>query len=284
MKIDIVCPLYKAEKDIDGFIQKLNMQKDVDIQTVVFPLTRTDGCEKVAEKIENAGYTYFYVEPSDFSHSLTREEAIYLYCTQDIVVMLSQDVVLYDPYALSKLVSMIDEKVVFVYGRQVGKKKTIEEYIRHKNYGLTSYVISGDDVERLQIKAFFSSDAFSAYYRPVFIRLNGYDHADMMMNEDMYYSKKILDSGYCKGYAADAVVEHSHAFSFRQLYARYYETGRWFAEHPEFDEYDAVDSGLKLAFYILKMAIKDINFPVLIRWLPDMAARYLGLKMGRRSK
>ena len=284
MKVDIVCPLYNAQCFIDGFIKNLKAQQGIELGNVVFPVTRSEGHEEVVKKVSEAGFISFLVEPENFSHSLTREEAVYKYCTCDVVVMLSQDVVINDVNAINKLASVIDDKVVFAYGRQVCTNSTIEKYIRDKNYGNSSYVISCNDVQKLQLKSFFSSDAFSAYYRPAFISLGGYDHIPMMMNEDMYYSKKVLDSGYLKAYVAEAVVEHSHRFTLKQLYSRYYETGKWLARFSEFNEYGTTDSGFKLAFYILKRAIKDFNVPVLFRWLPDMAVRFIGLKAGKRHK
>jgi rhamnosyltransferase len=50
-----------------------------------------------------------------------------------------------------------------------------------------------------------------------------------------------------------------------------------------FDNYKSTDSGLKLAFYILKQALKHFDIPVLFRWFPDMTSRYLGMKKGRKA-
>jgi hypothetical protein len=50
-----------------------------------------------------------------------------------------------------------------------------------------------------------------------------------------------------------------------------------------FDSYKTTDSGLKLALYILKEALKHFDIPGLFRWLPDMTARYLGMKKGRKN-
>ena len=40
---------------------------------------------------------------------------------------------------------------------------------------------------------------------------------------------------------------------------------------------------MKLALYVLKEALKHFDIPVLFRWLPDMSARYLGMKKGRKA-
>ena len=282
MNVDVVCPLYGADNYIDAFIANLQKQKNVTYGNVVFCITEEGDTSTVKEKITAAGYTYFSVEKNEFSHSLTREKAISEYCTSEIVVMISQDVVLFDENAVYALASAINEEVVYAFGKQVCKKKTIEHYVRQKNYGKQSKIVSSEDIDEMQLRAFFASDAFSAYHRETFVRLNGYDHQHMMMNEDMYYAKKIIDAGYKKAYVAEAVVEHSHKLKLKKLYRRYYETGKWFKAHPEFDGFKTTDTGMKLAFYVLGQALKHFNIPVLFRWLPDMAARYLGMKKGKK--
>ncbi len=284
IKVDVFCPLYHADSYIDNLIGNLKKQEGVILDKVVFSVTESGDTSFVKEKILEAGFSFFSVEEKEFSHSLTRQKAIFDYCSNDIVILISQDVVLCNTDSLYELAKNVNEEVVYVYGKQICKKKNIEYYVRKKNYGDVTHFVCADDIDRLQLKAFFSSDAFAAYYRPLFIELNGYDNIDMMMNEDMYYSKKILETGHKKGYIATAVVEHSHKFSLKQLYNRYYQTGIWFKEHPEFDNYKTTDTGLKLAFYVLGQALKGFNIPVLFRWLPDMSARYFGLKKGRKYK
>ena len=284
LQVDVVCPLYRADNYIDALIENLKKQQGVAYGSVVFCVTEDGDTTAVKQKIAAAGYTFFLLEKSEFSHSLTRERAIEEYCSSDVVVMLSQDVVLSNERSICELASAIDGEVVYAYGRQVCRKKTIEHYVRQKNYGEQSQIVSAEDVEKLQLKAFFASDAFSAYHRPTFLKLGGYDHQHMMMSEDMYYAKKVIDAGYKKAYVATAVVEHAHKLKLKQLYQRYYATGVWFKDHPEFDGYKTTDTGLKLAFYVLGQALKHFNIPVLFRWLPDMTARYLGMKKGKKRK
>ena len=99
----------------------------------------------------------------------------------------------------------------------------------------------------------------------------------------MYIAYKIIMNGYRIKYCADSVVYHSHKFTLKQLYKRYYDTGRFFKQENYLDKYGTNKSGGGLAKYILKRAIQDKNIKVLLRFIPDMAARFLGMKMGKRS-
>lgn len=280
--VDVVCLLYHADDYIENLIKGFKKQEGVIFNNVIFAITECGDTRQVKNKITENGYAFFCVNKEDFSHSLTREKAICDYCTSDKVIMISQDVNLLNSNAFYELVKPLNEEVVFVYGKQICRKKTIEYYVRKKNYGECNRFVSIDDIDKLQLTTFFASDAFSAYHRPTFIKLNGYDNIHMMMSEDMYYAKKIIEAGYKKGYIATAIVEHSHKFTLKQLYNRYCETGKWFSQHPEFNNYKTTDAGLKLAVFVLVHALKDFNLPVIFRWLPDMVARYLGMKKGKK--
>lgn len=283
LKIDVVCPLCRADDEIDAVLAGLSAQKNIILHKVVFPITDTgNDLSVVIEKIQKAGYTYFLVPLADFSHSLTRQTAIFDHCESDVVLMLSQDARFAFEDAAFSLASAVNETCVYAYGRQVCSKKTIERYIREKNYGKESFTVSSDDVASMQLSAFFASDAFSAYHRPTFVKVGGYDNIHMSTNEDMYYAKKVIDMGLKKAYVAHAAVEHSHKYTLKQLYWRYYATGEWFAQHPEFDAYKTTDSGLKLSLYVFKRALMGFNIPVLLRFLPDMLARYIGMKKGKK--
>lgn len=281
--IDVICPLFNADKYIDSLLENIKGQRGVKLNSVVFAVTEYGDTSSVKAKISAAGFFYFSVKPDDFSHSLTRQRAIFDYCKSEAVIMMSQDVNLINDNSLYELAKNINGEVVYAYGKQICRKKTIEHYIRKKNYGNITEFVGSADIERLQLKAFFASDAFSAYHRPTFVKLNGYDNENMMMSEDMYYAKKILEAGYKKGYIASAVVEHSHKMTLKQLYCRYYQTGIWFKCHPEFCNYKTTETGMKLALYVLGQALKEFNVPVLFRWLPDMTARYFGMRQGKKN-
>ena len=283
IRIDVVCPLHLADEDVGEVIKGLREQKDIELHKVVFPLTEEGDLSAVIAQIEEAGYTYFLVPKPEFSHSLTRQKAILEHCESDVVLMMSQDVRFAGERAVAELCGAVDATVPYAFGRQICTRRSIERYTREKNYGRESLTVDADSVTAMQLSAFFASDAFSAYHRPTFVEIGGYDSVHMMMNEDMYYAKKVIDRGLKKAYVATAVVEHSHKYKLKQLYNRYRATGEWFAAHPEFDGYKTTDSGMKLAKYVLGRALQDFNIPVLFRFLPDMTSRYLGMKKGKKE-
>ena len=286
IQLDIVCPIYKNSDTLEALVKSFYSQKNIEIKNIVFFFffSHSEEDDRIHNIIAKYNITSFDVEIKDFSHSLTREKAIRDYCKSRIVVMISQDIVLNDENAFYNLTKSIDEKeTVYNFAKQVSKYKSIERYIRQKNYPSESYYVTKDDIERMQFMAYYASDACSAYDRDVFLKVGGYQGYDIMMSEDALYSKVILDAGYAKKYCADAVVEHSHKYSLKQLYRRYYGIGVFESQVSLFGDVKIESSGKSLAFYVLGQAFKHFDIPVIFRWLPDMAARYLGRKKGMKE-
>lgn len=286
IEIDIVCPIYKESQSLEKLVKSFYEQKNIKINKIVFPLTisHTDEDEVIRDIIRRYSITSFELEKENFSHSLTREKAIKEYCISNIVVMISQDIKLTNDMVFYNLVKDIDSgETVYNFARQICTNKSIEKYIRQKNYPSESYVVQNDDVKKMGFMAFFASDACSAYNREIFVKVGGYAGYDIMMSEDALYSKIILEAGYKKKYCADAIVNHSHKYTLKQLYKRYYDTGVFQSHVTLFNDVKMEGAGMSLALYVLKQALKHFDIPVLFRWLPDMTSRYLGIKKGKKA-
>lgn len=282
MKIDIICPLYNAERYIESLDNAIKAQKRVEINEIRYVLTKgQDNTEKI---LQNINAKYKVIESKDFSHSLTREREAYE-CNADIIVFITQDIVIEDEMWLYYLIKDIEAgKCEASYSRQISNSNSIEKYTRELNYPSESRFITKKDIDKLQLRTFFFSDAASAIKREVFIKLKGYDQKNLPINEDMYFAYKLIMNGGIIKYCADSKVIHSHDFTFKQQYDRYYLTGHFFKENEYLNQYKVNDSGLAMAKYVLKRAIQEKNVKVLIKFFPNMIARFIGMKKGKRSK
>ena len=327
--VDIVCPLYNAEKYLRKLHASFLMQEGVQIGQIRYVVTRgSDRTEEILGELEKCEFRV--IEPEGFSHSKTREEEAFA-SKADVVVFVTQDVEIRRKDWLSKLVVPIFQgEAEATFSRQkfnvkVSGKGSIEKYTREKNYPAESRVVSKADLARLGLNTFFFSDAASAVLRAKFVKLGGYDGKDLPISEDMYFAHKlIMDGGRIK-YCADSEVMHSHKFSLCELYRRYRLTGEFMKMNPEVerdanlgkgssassaDDGRTGSAGLAdgawtssagpsdgsrtgsattragggLAKYVLKRAIQEGNFKVILRFLPDMGARWLGMKAGRRGR
>lgn len=277
--IDIICPLYNAEEYIENLHKSFIMQKKVKINKIRYVLTESK--DNTEEYLKNNNIEYKKIKKSEFSHSLVREKEA-MESVSDVVAFVTQDVVIDDELWLYNLTKDIGkDNIVAAYSRQVTKYNNIEKYTRESNYPAQSKVVSQDDISKLGLKTFFFSDASSAIDTNIFKKLNGYDGKNLPISEDMYIAYKIINNGYKIKYCSESVVYHSHNFTLKEVYDRYKLTGKFFKENSYLDNYGTNKSGSGLAKYILKRAIKDKNIKVLLRFLPDMGARFIGMKVGK---
>lgn len=283
MSVTVICPLYKSREYINSLHTSLLMQEDVDLKVVKYILTETgDGVDKIVREMDKVDLTVISID--EFSHSLTRERAA-MESNSDILVFITQDIIIKDKKWLSKLCKPIYEgKCEAAFSRQICDNQSIEKYTRVNNYPKESRIVSKDDVERLGIMTFFFSDAASAIKTDVYKKLNGYDGKDLLTNEDMYLAYKLINNGYRIMYNADAEVIHSHDYKFMQLFKRYFDQGAFLSDNAYLTQYGANGSALKLLKVVAVESLKDKNFKAFFNIIPNFAARFLGNQAGKRYK
>lgn len=280
MTIDIICPLYNAERYIMELHENILKQKNVNINKINYILTKSnDNTEKILKELK---CDYELIEKKEFSHSLTREKTANR-SKADILVFITQDIIIKSEYWLANLTrGIISGECEASYSRQICGNNSIEKYTRERNYPDESFIVSMNDVEKKGLTTFFFSDASSAIRKDVFEKLNGYDEKDFPTNEDMYFAYKLITNGYRIKYCSDSVVEHSHNFTLKQLYKRYYDTGVFFKQNKYLNKYKVNKAGGGMAIYVLRRALQEKNFKVIVEFIPNMAARFIGMKMGKR--
>ena len=287
MTIDIICPLYNAENYVEKQLKQIEKQTYFNyVKNIRYVITKgkddTADIIREQQKINNK-IIYKEIEPKEFSHSLTREKEA-LESDADIVVFITQDVIIEKKDWLEKLINPIENnECAACYSRQICDNNTIEKYTRECNYPAESKIVSKEDIDKLGLNTFFFSDASSAINREVFEKLNGYDGKDFPTNEDMYIAYKIITNGYKIKYCADSEVIHSHKLTAKQQYKRYYDTGKFFKQNEYLNKYKVNKSGGKLAIYVLKRALQEKNWRVLLNFVPNMMARFIGMKVGKRK-
>lgn len=285
MTIDIICPVYNAEKYIENQYNQIKSQGFYNnVKNINYIITESkDGTLSVVERLQKKDekIKYNVIKKQEFSHSLSREK-VAKNSTADILVFITQDVKIERDDWLEKLATPIaNGEVEACYSRQLCENSTIERYTRECNYPPRSVIKTKDDIEKLGLNTFFFSDASSAIKTDIFKNLNGYDGKDFPTNEDMYIAYKLITNGYKIKYCADSEVVHSHKFTLKQQYKRYYDTGKFFKQNEYLNKYKVNKSGSKLAIYVLKRALQEKNWRVLLNFIPNMTARFIGMKVGK---
>jgi rhamnosyltransferase len=86
-------------------------------------------------------------------------------------------------------------------------------------------------------------------------------------------------NGYRIKYCAESEVVHSHKFSFKSLYKRYHDTGEFYRAEPYMNTFGTNKAGAGMAKYILKRIVEDRNIVAALEFMPNMLARFLGMKL-----
>ena len=172
---------------------------------------------------------------ADFNHGSTRSQALgHLPQGTEVVVFMTQDALLAEPHALSRLVSVFaDSSVACAYGRQLphADASPVAAHARLFNYSDVSRTVSLADKAHLGLKACFLSNSFAAY-RVADLQAVGGFPSDVILGEDMYVTARLLIAGKRVAYVADACVHHSHNYSVLQEFRRYFDTGVFHARNP----------------------------------------------------
>src|SRR5208283_1318504 len=151
----------------------------------------------------------------------------FLHTSGDIVVFLTQDVILAGQETVERLIAPIsaDKQIGCAYGRQLPSPgaTAFAAHLRFFNYGPTSMVKSGANGMR-GIKVPFLSNSFAAYRRKALDEI-GLFRENLISTEDTYAGARMLMAGYKIAYAADAMVYHSHNYTLLEEFQRYFDIG-----------------------------------------------------------
>lgn len=278
MSISVICPIYNGSRYIKDIDNNLKKQQGIDKIFIKYLLTESD--DESESILQDISAEYVKIAKEDFSHSISRERAAYE-AKGNIVVFITQDIIIEDDMWLHKLTKdIVNEKCEAAFSRQICTNKSIERYTRMFNYPEKSRIVSLDNISELGIRTFFYSDAASAIRKDIFIELNGYDNKDLVTNEDMYIAYKLITRGYRIKYCSDSQVIHSHKYSYKSLFKRYFDQGVFLKQHKYIQEAGDTKSAIDLLKFIINKSIEEKNISVLLQILPNFTVRYIANKLG----
>ncbi|WP_353073211.1 glycosyltransferase family 2 protein [Tunturiibacter gelidoferens] len=174
-----------------------------------------------------AGFRVHAIARSEFNHGGTRQLAAELLPDAEILIFLTQDIELAQPDAIHCLLEAFSEpSVAAAYGRQLPRRGAtpVEAHARFYNYPAQSGVRTLSSREQLGFKAIFISNSFAAYRREALMAVGGFPH-DVVFGEDTITAARLLLAGWKIAYVAEAKVYHSHSYTWKQEFRRYFDIG-----------------------------------------------------------
>lgn len=286
MTVDVIIPTCNPNEKLQLLLGNLEHQT-VKPNKVFLLNTITDKCNV---DVFNATYktseniVIRHLESKEFDHATTRNDGARL-SEADFILFFTQDAIPADNHLIENLLQHLDENVVMAFGRQIGDKNDPIEYLsRRFNYPPTSYIKSEKDKKKMGIKVIFCSNACAMYKRDTFWELDGFkDHN--IFNEDMLFAYKVIKSGYSIAYEADAIVNHSHNYSCKKVFHRFFDQGVSQKENEKiFKDFSSLGEGGKQAKYIINNLLKQHDAKNIVRFVMQSFAKVCGYLLGKHYK
>lgn len=221
LSIGVAVFTLNAEKHLEACLTPF-LNSKLHPRLLVVDSSSNDGTEAVAKKLN---VETLIIARNEFNHGLTREKAR-KHLGTDIVVMLTPDAYALNENVLEALVEpIVSGNVVLSYARQIphNRHNIFEAFPRYFNYPEKSEIRSIKDLNRLGKHTFFCSDSCCAYLNKALDDIGGF--RNVILGEDTFAAADLLRKGYRIAYTAEAVVKHSHHYSLKQEFQRYFDTG-----------------------------------------------------------
>lgn len=283
MTVAIIIPTRQAESSLPGLLGALRQQSLAPFEIVVVDSSSTDKTADIAAK---AGCVVETIAPSAFGHGRTRNLGARR-TKADILTFMTQDALPGDQSFLEKLVQPIEAgESVAACARQIAREDAtpLETFARAFNYPAASCRRTQADVPRLGIKAFFFSNVASAVRQDVFWTVGGFSES-VIVNEDMHLCAKLLRAGHAVAYCADAEVYHSHDYTVRQQFGRYFDIGVFMTQAGDQLRAAAVGAeGRRYAFAQLKYLLARGEWAWMPRSVAESAVKFVGFHFGLRQR
>jgi len=281
-KISILIPTLNAGKEWPKILAGINEQTYKFENKIIVDSGSTDKTVLLAEQF---GFEIVKINKNEFNHGKTRQQLVDIAKGVDICVFLTQDAILASPNSIVNIVQVFaDAKIGMAYGRQLPHKNAqpLETHGRLFNYPPTSEILSQADKERLGFKTFFCSNSFSAYHKSALDAVGGFP-SDSIMGEDAIVAAKMLQKGYKKAYVAEATVFHSHNYTIKEEFKRYFDTrvfheqNRWLIESygkPTGEGLKFVRSEIKYSLQNHPLSVFKSVSSIFAKWLGYNLAKY----------
>lgn len=208
----------------------------------------------------------YEIAPQEFGHGKTRNYGASK-GTGEFIVFLTQDALPADENWLEQLVNAMkaDENVVGGFGRHLPYPgcNVLDDRdinLHFKGFGEDNTVSWIEDKKRYEedeayrhFLAFFS-DNNSCLRRSVWEK---YPYPDVNFSEDQIWMKKMIEMGYKRVYAPDAVVYHSHNYPLKTYFKRYYDEYKGVYQIHQYRMFKSVP---RMLYGILRITKGDVAY------------------------
>jgi rhamnosyltransferase len=220
--VSVVIPVLNAGRFLPALLEALRRQKPFAPREVILVDSQsTDNTREIA-----GGYPEVRLIPiSDFSHGRARNLGAQA-AAGEVVVLLTQDALPQADAWLARLLEpFADPKVAAACSRQVPRPDANPM----ERYFLFTHFPPGPlrrrekrDGEEVDFQGAFFSNVSAAVRKSLLLQFP-FDES-LIMSEDQQLSRDLLNAGYAVVYAPESVVVHSHNYSLKVCFRRYFDS------------------------------------------------------------
>jgi len=221
-QVSIVIPVWNAAAYLPELLPCLLDQPEPGVKEILLlDSSSTDDTVAIA-----SGFNRVRVIPEEnFSHGGTRNRGIQL-ASSDLVVLMTQDALPRDEQWLPALTTaMEDPNVAYAFSRQVPRDDApvLETYYLEQKFPeapARRYEFTGEPLS--EPEQVFCSNVSAIIRKSAWEECPFRD--DLIMGEDQILSRDLQQAGGVVQYVPESVVVHSHRYSLRQIFQRYFDS------------------------------------------------------------
>ncbi|WP_457587917.1 glycosyltransferase family 2 protein [Ensifer canadensis] len=236
----VVIPTKNAMPSIPKVIKKvLDQQTPWSFEVIAIDSGSRDGTKEYLRGLQ--GVRLIEIPSHEFGHGKTRNLGVDA-ADADLVAFLTHDAEPADEHWLANLVaaSEKDSRIAGVFGRHVAyaeaspfTKMDLEQHFQgflnhppvvHRHLDTLRYEVDEGWRQLLH----FYSDNNSLMRKSIWKSI---PYPDVEFAEDQLWARNIIEAGYWKAYAHDAIVFHSHEYSFTEQLRRAFDESRNFKKY-----------------------------------------------------
>lgn len=222
MKVSVVIPVLNAAEFLPPLLKSIASQKPVaPAEIILVDSHSTDNTVAIAQS-----YPEVKIIPiGSFSHGRARNLGARA-AKGEIIVLLTQDAVPQgERWLFHLLAPFADERTGAVYSRQVPKNDAppTEKFFLNYHFPPDEKArrVKKDSVP-LAFKDVFFSNVSAAIRRELLLKYPFEEN--LIMSEDQQFARELLEAGYAVVYQPESVVVHSHAYSLKHAFRRYFDS------------------------------------------------------------
>ncbi|MFA5161367.1 MAG: glycosyltransferase [Elusimicrobiales bacterium] len=223
MKFTLIIPARNSAPLLAKLLPAALAQSRPPEEILVLDTCSEDG---TAQTARGFGARVIEVPVAEFDHGGTRTLSGRA-ASHPLLLYMTDDAFPASPDCFEKLLAAFDDPACgAAYGRQLPKENAspLAAHLRLFNYPPQSCARSYGDRAKYGIKTAFLSNSFCAYDKAA-LEAAGWFRGNLIIAEDMRAGLELLLLGRTLRYQADACVYHSHNYSARQDFSRYFDIG-----------------------------------------------------------